>query len=76
MVVRVDQTRQDEHAVAADLLGARVLAAERGAIADLGDGAVGDQHGAARERRGVGRGEQDVAGDEELGHGGHASDSR
>ena len=40
VVVGVDQARQHEHAVAADLLGARVLAAQGGAIADLRDGAV------------------------------------
>ena len=67
---------QHEHAVAADLLGAGVLAAERGAVADLRDGAGGDQHGAVASGGASGRGEQDVARDEQLGHGGHASDRR
>ena len=58
--------------LAADHLRARVRAAERLAVADLGDRAVAYEHGAVRQRDGVGGGQQDVAADEELGHAAHA----
>ena len=51
VVVGVDEARQHEHPVAAELLDARVLAAQLVALADGRDGAVADQHGAARQRR-------------------------
>ena len=72
VVVGVDQSRQDELAAAADDLRARVQAAERRTVADLGNRAVTYEHGALRQRDGVGRGQQDVAADEELGHAAHA----
>ena len=73
VVVGVDQARQHEHAVAADLL--RRLGGRGGAQRGRRprrSAPPRDQHGAVHERRGLGRGQQDVAGDEQLGHGGHA----
>ena len=68
VVVGVDQPRQHEHAVAAELLDARVPAAQLVAVADRRDVAVADQHGAAGQGGGVGGSEQDVAVNEEVGH--------
>ncbi len=68
MVVRVDQTRQHELAVATELLGAGIGAPQLVARAGRDDGAVADQHGAAGQRRRVGGAQQDVAVDEEAGH--------
>ena len=68
MVVRVDEAGEDEHALAALLLCARVRAAELLAIPDSRDDAVADQDGAIAQGRRLGRNEHDFAADEEFGH--------
>ena len=67
-MVGVDESRQDEHPGAAELLRARVVASQLVAFADGGHDPVADRDGAARERRRRGRGEQDIAVDQQVGH--------
>ena len=68
MVVGVDESRQHEHPVAAELLGTGVLAAQGSSLADGRDDPVADRDGTARQRRDVRGCEQEIAVDQQFGH--------